>query len=102
MYFFDIIRVNIFVNIAEGTSEVNKDRPRSIDITYVSLSWRCTNDFLQNIQKNFKHLFLKYTILMLFFQALLNDAYNHKGTIEILTNVGESLMQIVKVEEKGN
>ena len=58
--------------------------------------------FLQNIQKNFKHLFLKYTILMLFFQALLNDAYNHKGTIEILTNVGESLMQIVKVEEKGN
>ena len=42
-----------------------------------------------------------YTTLI-FFQALLNDAYNHKGTIEILTNVGESLMQIVKIEEKGN
>lgn len=34
-------------------------------------------------------------------KALLNDAYNHKGTIEILTTVGESLIHVVSTGEEG-
>jgi hypothetical protein len=32
----------------------------------------------------------------------MNDSYNHKGTIEILSNVGEALVFIVYIQDKPN